>query len=61
MEQEKQKGTWGGSRPRSGRKKNSKLTHKCTFKISEDAWNLLQGAENKAQAVDVGIKLYFGA
>lgn len=52
MEQEKQKGTWGGSRPGAGRKKKSKLTHKCTFKISEESWHLLQSLDNKAAFVD---------
>lgn len=59
-EQEKNKGSWGGSRPGAGRKKRSKLIHAMTVKISEEAWNMLDGAKNKSELVDDAIMVYFG-
>lgn len=59
-EQEKNKGSWGGSRPGAGRKKRSKLTHAMTVKISEESWNMLKGAKNKSELVDDAILVYFG-
>lgn len=60
-EKEKNKGSWGGSRPGAGRKKRSKLTHAMTVKISEEARNMLKGVKNKSELVDDAIMVYFGA
>lgn len=55
---EKTKAQWGGRRDGAGRKRTSQLTHPISVKISENAWQILQRAENKAAAIDAAICRY---
>ena len=59
-EQETKKGKWGGYRPGSGRKKSSLLQIPLNLRVSQEAFDLMQGVEAKSEFIDSLIKKELG-